>query len=177
MGFSELLACHPCRAENPDDNDSLDTMIERAKTLTASECLGMNRYICTALSLVNSAEVQHRLRNIREHERGNKLRIPGPLYHMEDSIKGTIQKMLESEGATKDEIFEQLCNQSVEFVLTAHPTEVNRKSVLRKYRKVTELLAYLERSDLLPHEQLSLVDCTTGYSAGDGGVHRPGVRR
>ena len=128
-------------------------MIERAQSLTAEECLGMNRYICTALSLVNSAEVQHRLRAMREHERENKRQIPGPLYHMEDSIKGTMQQLLDSDGATKDEIFEQLCNQKVEFVLTAHPTEVNRKSVLRKYRKVSELLAYLERSDLLPHEQ------------------------
>lgn len=40
-------------------------------------------------------------------------------------------------------------------VLTAHPTEVNRKSVLRKYRKCTELLAHLERPDLLPYEQLT----------------------
>jgi phosphoenolpyruvate carboxylase len=39
--------------------------------------------------------------------------------------------------------------------LTAHPTEVNRKSVLRKYRKCTELLAYLERPDLLAYEQLA----------------------
>jgi phosphoenolpyruvate carboxylase len=130
-------------------------MIERAKSLTASECLGMNRYITTALSLVNSAEVQHRLRAIREHERVNKRRLPGPLYHMEDSIKGTMHHLIDSDGATKEEIFQQLCIQSVEFVLTAHPTEVNRKSVLRKYRKVSELLAYLERPDLLPHEQLS----------------------
>lgn len=143
------------RAENPDDNASLHTMIQRAESLTASECLGMNRYITTALSLVNSAEVQHRLRAIREHERANKRRLPGPLYHMEDSIKGTMHHLIDSNGATKEEIFQQLCNQSVEFVLTAHPTEVNRKSVLRKYRKVSELLAYLERPDLLPHEQLS----------------------
>lgn len=143
------------RAENPEDNSSLQTMIERAKSLTAEECLGMNRYICTALSLVNSAEVQHRLRAIRENERKNKRQIPGPLYHMEDSIKGTMQQLLDSDGATKEEIFEKLCAQSVEFVLTAHPTEVNRKSVLRKYRKVSELLAYLERPDLLPYEQLA----------------------
>lgn len=130
-------------------------MIDRAQRLTASECLGMNRYICTALSLVNSAEVQHRLRAIREHERENKRQLPGPLYHMEDSVKGTMQQLLDSDGATKDEIFQQLCKQKVEFVLTAHPTEVNRKSVLRKYRKISELLSYLERPDLLPHEQLS----------------------
>lgn len=130
-------------------------MIDRAKSLTASECLGINRCISTALLLVNSAETQHRLRAIKQHERENKQQLPGPLYHMEDSIKGTIQSILDSDGASKEEIYNQLCSQSVELVLTAHPTEVNRKSVLRKYRKCTELLAYLERPDLLPHEQLT----------------------
>ncbi|VEU37851.1 unnamed protein product [Pseudo-nitzschia multistriata] len=143
------------RSENPNDGAILETMVERAKSLSASECLGMNRYISTALSLVNSAEVQHRLRAIRQHELENKQQLPGPLYHMEDSIKGTIHHLLDTDGVSKEEIFQKLCNQKVEFVLTAHPTEVNRKSVLRKYRKCSELLAHLERPDLLPHEQLT----------------------
>jgi len=143
------------RAESPDDVAPLQSMIERAKSLSASECLGMNRFISTALALVNSAEVQHRLRAIKTHERESKRQLPGPLYHMEDSVKGTIHHLLDSDGASKEAIYRQLCSQKVEFVLTAHPTEVNRKSVLRKYRKVSELLLFLERPDLLPYEQLS----------------------
>lgn len=119
----------------------------------------MVRAISTALSLVNSAEVQHRLRAVRLHERERQANaetwIPGPLYHMEDSVKGSIQAMLDSDEASKEAIYNQLCTQSVELVLTAHPTEVNRKSVLRKYRKCTELLAQLERTDLLAYEQLA----------------------
>ncbi|OEU23739.1 phosphoenolpyruvate carboxylase [Fragilariopsis cylindrus CCMP1102] len=153
--YEEFIGYGRQRAANPSDETPLQTMIERAKSLTASECLGINRCISTALSLVNSAEVQHRLRAIKQHERDVPTKLPGPLYHMEDSIKGTIQLLLDSEGASKEEIYNQLCSQSVELVLTAHPTEVNRKSVLRKYRKCTELLAYLERPDLLPHEQLT----------------------
>jgi len=153
--YEEFVGYGSQRAANPSDETPLQTMIERAKSLTASECLGINRCISTALSLVNSAEVQHRLRAIKQHERDVPTKLPGPLYHMEDSIKGTIQLLLDSEGASKEEIYNQLCSQSVELVLTAHPTEVNRKSVLRKYRKCTELLAYLERPDLLPHEQLT----------------------
>jgi len=151
----EFISYGQQRAENPNDVAPLQTMVERAKSLSASECLGMNRFISTALSLINSAEVQHRLRAIRQHEREYKRQLPGPLFHMEDSIKGTIHHLLDSDGASKEEIFQKLCNQKVEFVLTAHPTEVNRKSVLRKYRKCSELLAHLERSDLLPHEQLT----------------------
>jgi phosphoenolpyruvate carboxylase len=145
-------------AANPSDQASLITMIERAKMLSASECLGMARCISTALSLVNSAEVQHRLRAIKQHELERQLHpetwIPGPLYHVEDSVKGSIHKLLDTHQASPDEIYNQLCHQTVELVLTAHPTEVNRKSVLRKYRKCTELLAHLERPDLLEYEKL-----------------------
>ena len=42
--------------------------------------------------------------------------------------------MLESED--KDALFDQLCRQQVEIVFTAHPTEVNRRTILRKFRKV-----------------------------------------
>lgn len=45
---------------------------------------------------------------------------------------------------TKDEIFERLLQQRVELVLTAHPTEVNRRLLLRKQRKISELLPLID---------------------------------
>ena len=143
-------------AKNLDDPVPLETMIERAKSLSAKDCLGMARVITTALSLVNAAEVTHRLRVIKMHEQHQhqEFALPGPLYHTEDSVKGSIHAILQSNQATKEDIYNQLCTQSVELVLTAHPTEVNRRSVLRKYRKCAELLAHLERPDLLPFEKL-----------------------
>lgn len=153
--YFEFLKYGQERAENPDNAVMLETMIQRAKDLTAKECLGMVRCISTALSLVNAAEVQHRLRSIKRHERESGNVFPGPLYHTEDSVKGSIHALLQQGQATADEIWKQLSTQKVELVLTAHPTEVNRKSVLRKYRKCTDLLAHLERPDLMPYEQLS----------------------
>jgi hypothetical protein len=92
----------------------LDTMIRRAKDLSAKECLGMLRCLSTALSLVNAAEVQHRLRSIKRHERESGNALGGPLYHTEDSVKGSIQAMLQNKEATPDQIFDQLCRQKVE---------------------------------------------------------------
>lgn len=129
-------------------------MVKRAKDLTSRECLGMVRCISAAISLLNAAEVQHRLRSIQRHERDSTLQLPGPLYHTEDSVKGTIHCMLQQSEASPEQIYHQVCTQSVELVLTAHPTEVNRKSVLRKLRKCSEQLAMLERSDLMPYERL-----------------------
>lgn len=123
--------------------------------MSPDECLGFCRVFNTALNLVNAAEVHHRLRAIRSYEQEHREQgLLGPLYHTEDSVKGSIHAILGSKEATKEEIFNQLCTQKVELVLTAHPTEVNRRSVLRKYRKCAERLAYLERPDLLPYEKL-----------------------
>jgi phosphoenolpyruvate carboxylase len=131
-------------------------MVKKAAGLTSKEAMGVIRCMNVALCLLNAAEVQHRLRAIKMHEQDVSATqvTPGPLYNTEDSVKGSINAMLLTNQATKDQIFNQLCTQQVEIVLTAHPTEVNRKSVLRKYRKVTELLAYLEQPDLLPYEKL-----------------------
>ena len=92
----------------------LDTMVDRAKDLSAKECLGMARCITMALSLVNAAEVQHRLRSMKRHERESGNKFPGPLYHTEDSVKGSIQALLQSNHATPEEIWEQLTKQQVE---------------------------------------------------------------
>jgi phosphoenolpyruvate carboxylase len=68
----------------------------------------------------------------------------GPLPNVEDSMRGTMLQLLKSNLATEQEIYQQLVTQKVEIVLTAHPTEVQRKSLLRKYRKITEALAQLD---------------------------------
>jgi phosphoenolpyruvate carboxylase len=39
-------------------------------------------------------------------------------------------------GHSADEIYKALTSQQVELVLTAHPTEVNRRTILEKQRRV-----------------------------------------
>ena len=101
-------------------------MIKKAAELSSEDSLGVLRVINVALCLINAAEVQHRLRTIKMHEkeRFKQDETLGPLYRTEDSVRGSIDILLHSNQATKDQIYEQLCNQNVELVLTAHPTEV-----------------------------------------------------
>lgn len=53
----------------------------------------------------------------------------------------------------KQEIYDALLLQKVDIVLTAHPTEVNRRTLLRKYKEISESLAKLDRKDLSPYEK------------------------
>jgi phosphoenolpyruvate carboxylase len=72
---------------------------------------------------------------------------------IEDSMAGTLATLLDDKVASPEEIFAKLMKQKVEIVLTAHPTEVNRRTHLRKYRRVSEILEFLERPDLAPYER------------------------
>jgi hypothetical protein len=45
-------------------------------------------------------------------------------------------KSLLEQGQTAEKIFESLTKQQTELVLTAHPTEVNRRTILEKQRRV-----------------------------------------
>lgn len=144
------------RAGDTNDTASLDSMIQCAKDLSPENALRVMRTFSLMLNLVNAAETHHRLRVMRQSElkadMDPNLEV-GPLPLTEDSMRGTIDAILKAGDATKDEIFNQLMNQKVEIVLTAHPTEVNRKTLLRKFREISETLAYLERPDLHPYEK------------------------
>lgn len=132
----------------------LGEMIQAAAQLSPTEALGVMRTFSIMLNLVNSAEVQHRSRMVRRYQARDP-HTSGPLPPLEDSIRGTMESLLR-EGISKEEIYRQLCTQSCEIVLTAHPTQVQRKSLLRKYSQVSDLLAELDRPDLSDFERATV---------------------
>lgn len=141
------------RANNPDDIEAFEHMKKLAYDLSPVDTRGVMRVFSLALNLINCAEVHHRLRVMRKNELKAKDSHVGPLPNVEDGVRGTIEAIIANNEASKDEIFNALISQKVEIVLTAHPTEVNRKTLLRKYRKITETLAVLDRPDLHPYER------------------------
>eukprot|EP01031_Cornospumella_fuschlensis_P035494 gene35494-43025_t len=77
------------------------------------------------------------------------------LWPKEDSCAGTIQSLLQS-GVTKDSISQAMADQKVEIVLTAHPTEVNRRTMLKKYNRIKNILWQLNVQNLSPYEAKTL---------------------
>ena len=148
------------RASNPNTTTSepLRRMIEMASIdhMSADQAVGVMRTFSIMLNLVNSAEVTHRTRIMQQHElfieqQQEKVDIAqskakstmGPLPLFEDSMRGTMDALLSStnpQPVSSQQIYDQLLRQKVEIVLTAHPTQVQRKSLLRKYRTISETL-------------------------------------
>ncbi len=113
------------RASDPNNVQAFQQMKKLARDISPIDALGIMRVFSLALNLVNAAEVHHKLRVMKEHELNdlhNRDNV-GPLPMVEDSVRGTIETILENNEGSKDDIYDFLINQKVEIVLTAHPTE------------------------------------------------------
>jgi len=96
--------------------------------------------------LVNLAEDAQRVRALRLEEKAND---PEPV---EDSIGDAIA-ILHAHGVTSNELAVLLDDLSIELVLTAHPTEAKRRTILSKIQRIAQLLIELDRPDQLPRER------------------------
>ena len=95
--------------------------------------------------LANIAEDQHHIRRARAHARaGSKPR--------EGSLAFSLQRALAA-GTDALQLGKFFADAQVRPVLTAHPTEVQRKSILDCQWKIARLLDERDRTDLSPEEQ------------------------
>ncbi len=65
---------------------------------------------------------------------------------------------LKAQGITREQVSELLENLSIELVLTAHPTEARRRTVLSKMERLADLLKLLSRDSLSQREREDAVN-------------------
>ncbi|MDO9142951.1 phosphoenolpyruvate carboxylase [Rhodoferax sp.] len=116
------------------------------KSLSSDQTVSVVRAFTYFSHLANLAEDRHHIRRRAVHERAGSIR-PG-------SIDMTL-KRLSSGGITPQAISEMLAHSFVSPVLTAHPTEVQRKSILDAERAIAQLLT--ARDDILAQAAASPV--------------------
>jgi phosphoenolpyruvate carboxylase len=101
------------------------------------------------LNLANVAEQHHRIRRRRAY-----LRDPGS-RPQRGSPDETLARLVR-QGVSPDTLHEAVCALQIELVLTAHPTEVSRRTLIHKHNRVAALLAESDRSDLTVPERADL---------------------
>ena len=136
------------RAGHAADFDELAELLAARPT---SEALPVARAFAHFLSLANIAEQHHRVRRRRDY-----LRDPaaGPQPGSFDEVLARLSKA----GIAPEELFAAVVALRIELVLTAHPTEVVRRTLLQKYTRIGDLLARRDRLDLTLPEQRETVD-------------------
>ena len=60
---------------------------------------------------------------------------------------------LKAQNASKEEVYKTVENLLIELVLTAHPTETTRRSLVHKHVEINKCLSKLEHDDLTPKER------------------------
>jgi len=100
--------------------------------------------------LINLAEEVHRIQALRARERAQ---YPAPIG---ESIGEAIAR-LRARGVTTERMAKLLRELRIELVLTAHPTEAKRRTVLSKLQRISDLLRHLQDADLLPRERTEVM--------------------
>ncbi|MGH9616249.1 MAG: phosphoenolpyruvate carboxylase [Acidobacteriaceae bacterium] len=106
----------------------------------------LTRAFAFYFELINLAETNHRKRRRRAHRLLGSQSPPQP-----GEMRGTLRRMKEA-GMTAAEALELLAKICVIPVFTAHPTEVARRSVLLKRRRLGEILESLNQIPLQDEE-------------------------
>ncbi len=132
------------RAGNDDDFRELEDLL---KQLPVEETFNISRAFAHFLTLANVAEQHHRVRRRRTYQQ-NPDAGPQP-----GSLDETFDRLLNSKGVTPEALHETICRQQIECVLTAHPTEVVRRTLLRKHNRIAALLAQRDSRDLTKFER------------------------
>src|SRR5574343_2046242 len=97
------------------------------------------------LQLANIAEDEHHIRRRRAHDLAGSPPREGSLIHALDALAGA--------QVSPDTIADFFAHALVAPVLTAHPTEVQRQSLIRNHRDVARLLDQRERLQMTPEEE------------------------
>lgn len=136
------------RAGSDEDFEKLTQLLESCSTRDA---LLIARAFSHFLNLANIAEQHHRGRRRREYQRDPKS-PPQP---------GSCQEVfarLMANGIEPEALHRTLASMRIELVLTAHPTEVARRTLLQKYGRIAAALERNDRPDLTPMEKEQIVE-------------------
>jgi phosphoenolpyruvate carboxylase len=133
--------------------DLMQLAVLKVNALPVDQAYRLSRAFAFYFELINLAETNHRKR------RRLSLQISGDVDHREaqrGELRGTLRAMREA-GISAEQALKWLGRVLVVPVFTAHPTEIARRSVLMKRRRMGEFLERLDRIPV-PDEELTALE-------------------
>ncbi|UVN43388.1 phosphoenolpyruvate carboxylase [Pseudomonas mosselii] len=131
---------HSAKADRRGQGERLSSTLG---DLAEEDLLPVARAFNQFLNLANIAE-QYQLIRRRDADR------PEPF---EARVLPELLARLKAAGHGNDELARQLARLNIELVLTAHPTEVARRTLIQKYDAIAAQLAAQDHRDLVPGER------------------------
>jgi phosphoenolpyruvate carboxylase len=136
------------RAGSTRDFEDLATELAR---LPVHSALVVSRAFAHFLNLANIAEQHHRIRRRRAY------RQRPDAAPQRGSCEDVFARLVAS-GVTAERLHDAVCALRIELVLTAHPTEVARRTLVEKYNRIAAALQIRDRPDLTTAEAADVRD-------------------
>ncbi|WP_019605765.1 phosphoenolpyruvate carboxylase [Teredinibacter turnerae] len=142
--FSKQLA----KSDRSSDahKEAVESLLESLSQVEDADILPIARAFNQFLNLANIAD-QHYFYSGEARE--------------EDALDEILENLADSKG--KDDLYKLVNELNIELVLTAHPTEVTRRTLIRKYEQVAKALSDLRRNDLLDYEVAQIKESLQRY--------------
>ncbi|MFB6279604.1 MAG: phosphoenolpyruvate carboxylase [Salinibacter sp.] len=155
------------RAEHEDDPSLREEAADRIADADEDTIVRLLHVYTTFFHLANQAEQQEIIRINRERARQSGPTDwpmgPGSGHGAQngkprtESIDAAVASLKE-QGYTLDEVVALFGRLDIQPTLTAHPTEARRRTVLRKQKRIAELLSTLRRPNATPAERAETLD-------------------
>jgi phosphoenolpyruvate carboxylase len=110
-------------------------------SLPVDAAIPLARAFTHFLNLANVAEQHHRIRRRQAYQRDPQSRP------QRGSCEETFVRLIEG-GVTREQLHDAVTRLRIELVLTSHPTEVLRRTMIHKYNRIATLLGTHDRPDL-----------------------------
>lgn len=142
---------HLSKAIQKGDTAASEQLITILHTLPPEQLVPVTKSFSQFLNFANIAEQYHRIRRTRLYKMNPAL---GPQL---GSLEDMIPKLL-ARGVSKEDLYKAILDLDIQFVLTSHPTEVKRRTVMLKYNRITAALEKLDEQILTPDEIIQVKD-------------------
>ncbi|KAL2935881.1 Phosphoenolpyruvate carboxylase 1 [Bienertia sinuspersici] len=152
----QVLYEHAAEYERTRDTKKLEELGDMLIRLDAGDSIVVAKSFSHMLNLANLAEevqiaYRRRIKNLKKGDLADESSAI-----TESDLEETLRRLVVDLKKSPEEIFETLKNQTVELVLTAHPTQSVRRSLLQKHGRIRDCLTQLYAKDITPDDKQEL---------------------
>ena len=133
------------KADRAAESGELPGLADLLAKSDLKEVVPLARAFSLFLTLSNIAEQHHRVRRRREYQRNPD--FPAQRGSFEESFARLLRG-----GVTEQSLIDRITTLQVQLVLTAHPTEINRRTNLQRHHAIGQLLLARDRVRNEPDE-------------------------
>nr|AAY28729.1 phosphoenolpyruvate carboxylase [Alternanthera pungens] len=147
---------HAAEYERTRDTKKLEELGNMITSLDAGDSIVVTKSFSHMLNLSNLAEevqIAYRKRT-KKTKKGDFADESSAIT--ESDIEETFRRLVVDLKKSPQEIFDTLKNQTVDLVLTAHPTQSVRRSLLQKHGRIRDCLTQLYAKDITPDDKQEL---------------------